>query len=222
MDYALGNNISVSQKITGFLEQKPVILQLLRFGCIGVVNTALDFVVLNLMISFFAVSTGSHLGWVNIPGFILAVSQSYIWNRFWTFSEQKNTLFENTLRLFIVGVLGFVTFLLAVLGSRFFAKPWYFVLVFFVFALLQVFIWAWLGFFKNVVQPVVEHHSKLWIFLAVSIVGLAINSGLLVGITSYVQLSSNLAFNANLAKILATLASLVWNFLGYKLLVFRK
>ncbi len=45
---ALPNNQpDFAQKITDFLERKPVIYQFLRFGCIGVMNTALNFLLLN-------------------------------------------------------------------------------------------------------------------------------------------------------------------------------
>lgn len=61
-------------------------------------------------------------------------------------------------------------------------------------------------------------------FLAVTIIGLLINSGIIVVITTYVVPSFGAGKEQwlNLAKAGATAVSLVWNFAGYKLIVFRK
>jgi putative flippase GtrA len=63
---------------------------------------------------------------------------------------------------------------------------------------------------------------QFWTFLVVSLIGLLVNSGLLAFISSNMQLVESPDLNKNLAKIVATFASLVWNFIGYKLIVFRK
>lgn len=61
-------------------------------------------------------------------------------------------------------------------------------------------------------------------FLAVTIVGLAINSGIIVMATTYIHPFSGVGKETwlNLAKVAATAISLFWNFTGYKFLVFRK
>jgi putative flippase GtrA len=60
-------------------------------------------------------------------------------------------------------------------------------------------------------------------FLAISIVGILLNSGIVYAITTLVSplfgLSS--ALLANFAKVLATVVSMVWNFAGYKFFVFK-
>ncbi|OGD86369.1 hypothetical protein A2870_00630 [Candidatus Curtissbacteria bacterium RIFCSPHIGHO2_01_FULL_41_11] len=66
--------------------------------------------------------------------------------------------------------------------------------------------------------------SNFLTFFAVTLVGLAINSGVVFILTTFVSpvfvTSSKLW--ANLAKVLATGLSLVWNFLGYRLIVFKR
>lgn len=61
-------------------------------------------------------------------------------------------------------------------------------------------------------------------FLLISIVGLLLNSGIVYGIATFVHplfgLSS--ALWANFAKVLATGIALIWNFIGYKFIVFKK
>lgn len=61
-------------------------------------------------------------------------------------------------------------------------------------------------------------------FLAVTGVGLTINSGVVVFVTSFVQPLSGVRPEAwlNIAKVGANAFVLVWNFLGYKFFVFKK
>ena len=61
-------------------------------------------------------------------------------------------------------------------------------------------------------------------FFVVSLIGITINGLILTSITSYVAAPFGLSEQlwANVAKLFATGASLVWNFIGYKLFVFKK
>jgi putative flippase GtrA len=61
-------------------------------------------------------------------------------------------------------------------------------------------------------------------FLLVSLVGLGINGGIVFWITTYINplFGFGIALWENVAKLIATGVSLVWNFIGYKLLVFRQ
>lgn len=58
-------------------------------------------------------------------------------------------------------------------------------------------------------------------FLLVSGTGIIINSGIVILATSYPAVSFNAQTWLNIAKVFATVFSLVWNFLGYKFIVFR-
>lgn len=61
-------------------------------------------------------------------------------------------------------------------------------------------------------------------FLAVSVVGVIINGLVLTGITTSIAPLFGLSeiLWANVAKLAATGASLIWNFVGYKFFVFKK
>ncbi len=61
-------------------------------------------------------------------------------------------------------------------------------------------------------------------FLAVSIMGVVINSSVVFIITTYVppMFGISSVLWANLAKAAATGVSLIWNFIGYKFWVFKK
>ena len=66
--------------------------------------------------------------------------------------------------------------------------------------------------------------NKFSTFAVVTLIGLLINTGAVFAITTYVNpvLVDTPEVWANIAKLLATGMSLVWNFLGYKLIVFRR
>jgi putative flippase GtrA len=212
--------LSLAQKESQLLEKYPIILQLLRFGAIGVFNTAMDVLVLNYMSAQFGVTKGSGLGWVNLPGFVLAVVQSYFWNKYWAFSKDSVNLLKNFLRLASVGVVGVIVYGLVALGGHNFALPIYFLGIFGIFILAQVLLWYAFGFFK---QQSAEQPGKDYIaFFVVSAAGFLINSLVLYATTTHFVLSTNSGDNLNIGKIIATAASLVWNFIGYKIFVFKK
>ena len=65
---------------------RPIGTQLLRFGTVGVVNTLIDFAVLNALVLLLAHPTGSLLLVCNAVSFICASLNSYFANRNWTFA----------------------------------------------------------------------------------------------------------------------------------------
>ena len=147
-------------RITRFLSGRVQILgQIGKFAAVGVLNTAIDFGMLNILSFATGVVEGLKIGGVNIPGFILAVFNSYFWNKFWVFKYKEG----NTA-------------------------------------------------------------NDLPKFLAVSIGGLFINTGMVVFLTTFVSPLGGLADGTwlNVSKIAATALSLLWNFLGYKFMVFRE
>jgi len=67
-------------------------------------------------------------------------------------------------------------------------------------------------------------YSDIFTFALVALVGIFINSSILVLITTYVSPFSGLSAVEwlNISKIIATAAMVLWNFMGFKLLVFKK
>jgi len=61
-------------------------------------------------------------------------------------------------------------------------------------------------------------------FLTVSMIGIFINTGLVYLFTTFIDPMFGMGPQlwANIGKILATGISLIWNFLGYKFIVFKK
>ncbi len=148
---------TVGMFIAFFLGKKLAILwQLAKFAEVGVLNTAIDFGILNFFILLTGVTSGLGIILMNATSFTTALVNSFFWNKEWVFGESKKS---NFLTFFIVTLIG----LLLNTGT--------------VFAL------------TTYVHPVLVKSPTLW---------------------------------ANLAKVLATGLSMVWNFAGYKVVVFKK
>jgi len=138
---------------------KNLIKQFSRFIVIGFMNTAFDFAILNLLMWWTGIYSGIYIILLNIISFSIAVINSYLWNKYWTFKDKDGT------------------------GIKEFSQ-----------------------------------------FISVTLIGLAINSSIVFGVTTYISPIFGISPElwANLAKAAATGFSLIWNFTGYKLFVFKK
>jgi putative flippase GtrA len=136
-----------------------VFLQLAKFAEVGILNTAIDFGILNLLIWLTGITGGWAIAPLNAASFLCATTNSYFWNKFWTFKKKGGAA-----------------------GGEF-------------------------------VQ-----------FLVISAIGIGINTGIVVAGTTLISpaLGMSPAAWANIMKLLATFVSLVWNFLGYKFIVFKE
>lgn len=212
-------------KLAQLLERKPVILQLLRFAAIGTLNTALDFIILNYVTKSLGITSGFELGVLNIISFSAAIIQSYIWNKAWTFSSGSASPLNNAFRLVVVGGLGFISFLLVLIGAAYAVVDNYYLFILVVFLIAEIIIWY--GFGLRLISQQGEQVGKQFFeFVVVSIIGLIINSFIVAVASNWLAEPLSNLINTdtikNIAKILATAVSLVWNFLGYKLIVFKK
>ncbi len=216
---------TLNQKLTQLLASKPVILQMLKFGAIGSLNTALDFIILNYVTKSFGVTAGLSLGLLNVVSFGMAMIQSYLWNRAWTFASTNASPLANLWRLIVVGGLGFGSFVLVFVGGLYGVSDAYYLFILIAFIVFEILIWF--GFGLRVGEGTssgVGH--EFGIFILISLVGLVINSAIVVGASTALAPALTSMINAdtikNVAKILATMVSLIWNFVGYKLFVFKK
>lgn len=211
-------------KLEKILKQNPVVLQLLRFAAIGGINTALDFAVFNFLSVKYEILAGVKLGSINVIGFSLAVIQSYFWNKYWAFGKQEVSLVKNVIRLSLIGLLGCGVLFMVLWGRASGMGDNYFLGAIFVMILGQLVIW----YTQRIKNEKSNDGQALQFagFIAVSIVGLFINSIVVAGVSYYVLLFGFMSGSEDLigsvAKLLATVASLVWNFIGYKLIVFKK
>ncbi len=139
------------------------IRQFSKFVVIGLMNTAIDFSILNLLMWQTGIYKGKWIILLNAIAFTVAVINSYFWNKYWTFRA------------------------------------------------------------KEADEPgeIAKEFSQ---FIVVTLIGLAINSGIVYGVTTFIPPFFGLSLElwANLAKAAATGLSLIWNFIGYKFIVFKK
>lgn len=91
----------------------------------------------------------------------------------------------------------------------------------FLVAVTHSYIWNKLWTFRAKGKDVTEQFLQ---FVAVSLVGILINGGIVYIITTWVSPMFGLSAVvwANVAKIVASAVSLIWNFTGYKFIVFKK
>lgn len=138
-----------------------LIKQISKFVVVGVINTGIDFAILNALMFSTNISSGKWMIIFNSISFTAAVVNSYFMNKYWTFQQQ---IAEN--------------------------KP----------------------------------EKEFFQFIIVSVVGISINDAIVYGTTTFIPPIFGLSEKlwANVAKIFATLASMTWNFIGYKFFVFKK
>lgn len=86
---------------------KPVFFQLGKFASVGVLNTLVDLGVLNLFIVFSGIAAGVGFSIFKGISFIVAVVNSYFWNKLWVFERASKTE-AHFFQFFIVSTLGFL------------------------------------------------------------------------------------------------------------------
>jgi putative flippase GtrA len=142
----------------GMFMPRPMLRQFGKFIIVGTLNTGIDFGILNLLSWQTGIYGGPRLAPMNVPGFVLALANSYMLNKYWTFRQQSR--------------------------------------------------WSFGG--------------EVGAFALVSAIGLCVNTVLLVALTRFLVLPFGLRPQLweNIAKGMATAGSLLWNFIGYRYVVF--
>lgn len=86
----------------------PVMIQFVKFGIVGGLNAMIDLGILNLLIYFTGIAAGAYYSLFKAISFLVAVINSYFWNKYWTFkaAETKPKIGEIT-KFFLVNVIGF-------------------------------------------------------------------------------------------------------------------
>lgn len=100
-----------------------------KFVTVGFLNTAIDFGILNLLIFLFSVSSGILFSIFKSVSFIAAVTNSYFWNKFWTFHAKGKIQTQEYAQFFVVSLVGLVinvgtaSFIVNFIGPQFGLNP---------------------------------------------------------------------------------------------------
>jgi len=87
------------------IRSSPIAKEVIKFGIVGVANTCIDFsvyILLTRTIGFF----GRYLILANIISFLVAVTNSYYWNRRWTFRSNDAKRVSQYSKFLIVNLFG--------------------------------------------------------------------------------------------------------------------
>lgn len=137
----------------------PVLYQFAKFSAVGTLNSFIDFGVLNLLIFLTNIAVGWWFTIFKAISFLCATTNSYFWNRYWTFESNTKPKVDEAAKFYSIAIIG--------------------------------------G------------------FLNVSVASYIVN-----GVTRPEFISVNLW--ANIAALCGIFSALIWNFIGYKFLVFKK
>lgn len=85
-----------------FIAQRPFIKQFIKFGLVGVMNTMIDYTIYAAL--FYVVHV--HYLLANIISFSVAVSNSYILNRRWTFRSDHPAWRTEAAKFIVVNIIG--------------------------------------------------------------------------------------------------------------------
>ena len=94
----------------GFLVSKKskTFFEFVKFFLVGVSNTFLDLGVLNLLILIFSFGSGIYYSLFKAISFLVAVSNSYFWNRSWVFESKGKDVKKEGMKFFLVSVGGLI------------------------------------------------------------------------------------------------------------------
>ncbi|MBI2591812.1 MAG: GtrA family protein, partial [Candidatus Brennerbacteria bacterium] len=137
----------------------PFLRQFARFAAVGSLNFILYLSVLNFFIAWYGKTNGIHFIIFTSVAFLIVATNSYLWNKFWTFQSDTALCFGEYIKFAAFTLIGF----LINVGTA--------------------------SFINNFIGPSYGISPKIW---------------------------------ANISALIAVLTAFIWNFLGYKHVVFKK
>ena len=99
-----------------------IISQIVKFLEVGVLNTFIDIGILNLLVWISGVTSGAGLVPLNTISFLCAATNSYYWNKYWTFKKEGQLKGKEFLQFLIISIIGWgINTGIVVLGTTFLA-----------------------------------------------------------------------------------------------------
>lgn len=189
-----------------------------KFLIVGANNTAIDFLILNILMIVFKTYQQWPIVIFNIISFSIAVVNSYLLNRFWTFNQIEDKKIRN------IELLSLLTIFFVIFSSQFLKIDFlsiFLIIIFFIQAFVVNYYIIKKYFHQNKNTPSFSQFSQ---FVLLTIVGMFVNSLVLYFISSYLAAWPGFSpiIWANFAKAIATIVALFWNFFAYRVIVFKR
>lgn len=83
-----------------------IIYQAAKFILVGALNTFIDLGVLNALILFTGIVSGAGFGFFKGASFLVAVINSYLWNKYWTFKSKDSQATKEFSQFMFVSIIG--------------------------------------------------------------------------------------------------------------------
>jgi putative flippase GtrA len=97
-----------------------IISQIVKFLEVGVLNTLIDVGILNLLVWLSGITSGAGLAPLNTVSFLCAATNSYYWNKFWTFKKEGRLEGKEFLQFLVISIVGWgINTGIVVLGTTF-------------------------------------------------------------------------------------------------------
>ncbi|MCR4328529.1 MAG: GtrA family protein [Patescibacteria group bacterium] len=84
----------------------PALYQFAKFGAVGTLNTLISFGLLNLQSLVFHVTSGMLIPVFATVAFVGATTNSFFWNKFWTFGSRENAHTGEAFKFYLVSFIG--------------------------------------------------------------------------------------------------------------------
>jgi len=132
-------------------EKLAILLQAAKFFLVGTLNTFIDLGVLNIFILISGIVSGIFYSLFKALSFLIATTNSYFWNKYWTFEKREKPTsreFFKFLTVTFIGLLinvGVASFVVNIIGPQFgvSAKIWASLAA--IVAAFFAFVWNFLG-----------------------------------------------------------------------------
>jgi len=103
--------LAPSALYTAYLLEKtlPLAYQFAKYSAVGTLNSFIDAGIFNVALYFIpSAASGATFTFFKAATFILSLTNSYFWNRSWTFSQTAAPNAEEAARFYAVGIIGWL------------------------------------------------------------------------------------------------------------------